>query len=163
MRPVAAAGTDEGYLEGVNITWADAERGRGPTGTCIRTRTTTISRNIATDPRLAPWRAEALKRGYASSIALPLLVESEAIGALTIYAVEPDAWIESALLDESDPYVHLADFPGYLEAQGQAGDAYARREAWSRMAIFNVARAGRFSSDRTVREYARDVWGVEPA
>jgi len=92
VRPLAQAGFDEGYLDKVKITWGDTERGRGPTGTCIRTRATSISRNIATDPRLAPWREEARKRGYGSSIALPLLVESESIGALTIYAGESDAF-----------------------------------------------------------------------
>ena len=92
VRTVAQAGFDAGYLENARITWADTERGRGPTGTCIRTRETATSWSIAGDPRLAPWRAEALKRGFASSIALPLLVEADAIGALTIYAAEPDAF-----------------------------------------------------------------------
>jgi starch phosphorylase len=73
------------------------------------------------------------------------------------------AWIKGTLFDEHDEFVHLADFPGYLEAQERVGAAYADPEAWSRCAIINVARIGRFSSDRTVREYARDVWGVEPA
>ena len=79
-------------MAGLNITWADTERGRGPTGTCIRTQETIIIKHMATDPRIAPWRAEALKRGYASSIAIPLLIDSEVFGALTIYAAEPDAF-----------------------------------------------------------------------
>ncbi len=49
-------------------------------------------RNMATDPRFAPWRAEALKRGYASSIGIPLVGDSIPFGALTIYASEPDAF-----------------------------------------------------------------------
>ncbi len=73
------------------------------------------------------------------------------------------AWVKDVLFDPDDGYVHLADFSGYLGAHERAGDAYAAPEAWTRMAILNVARVGRFSSDRTVREYARDVWGVEPA
>ncbi|HJX10819.1 MAG TPA: SpoIIE family protein phosphatase, partial [Candidatus Binatia bacterium] len=92
VRPVAQAGLDEGYLKTLNITWADSERGRGPTGTCIRTRLTTLARDIATDPRMLPWRAEALKRGYASSIAIPLLVDSGVFGALMIYAAEREAF-----------------------------------------------------------------------
>jgi starch phosphorylase len=71
------------------------------------------------------------------------------------------AWVKGTLFDEHDEYLHLADFSGYLDAHKRAGDAYANREAWSRSAILNVARIGRFSSDRTVREYARDVWNVE--
>jgi PAS domain S-box-containing protein len=90
--PVAHAGSEEGYLSKLNITWADTERGRGPTGTSIRTRQTVLARNIATDAGMAPWREDALKRGYGSSIAIPLLVDSDVFGALTIYAAEPDAF-----------------------------------------------------------------------
>lgn len=92
VRAIAQAGWEAGYVAALNVTWADSERGRGPTGTCIRTRKTTIVRHIATDPQMAPWRAEALKRGYASSLAIPLLINSEVYGALTIYAAEPDAF-----------------------------------------------------------------------
>ncbi len=73
VRPVAQKGFEEGYLDTVNITWADTERGRGPTGTAIRTRQPCIVRNIPGDPNFAPWRAAAVQRGYASSIALPLI------------------------------------------------------------------------------------------
>lgn len=92
VRPVAQAGFEEGYLKAVNVTWADTERGRGPTGTCIRTGRLSLIRNMATDPRFAPWREEARKRGYASSLAIPLLADSGVLGALTIYASEPDAF-----------------------------------------------------------------------
>jgi starch phosphorylase len=72
------------------------------------------------------------------------------------------AWIKGALFNEHDPYVHLADFSGYLDAHERAGEAYAAPKTWTRRATLNVARIGSFSSDRTVREYARDVWGVAP-
>ena len=72
--------------------WANTERGRGPTGTAARTRKVQISNNIATDARMLPWRADALKRGYASSIALPLVGEAGALGVLSIYAAEADAF-----------------------------------------------------------------------
>ena len=87
VRPVAQAGFEEGYLKTVNITWADTERGRGPTGTCIRTGRPSLVKDIATDPRFAPWRAEAQKRGYASSIGIPLTADSTTLGALTIYCL----------------------------------------------------------------------------
>jgi PAS domain S-box-containing protein len=90
--PLAQAGFEEGYLQTLNITWADTERGQGPTGTCIRTGRTTLAKDIATDPKMIPWRAEALKRGYASSVAIPLIVDSTAFGALMIYAADPDAF-----------------------------------------------------------------------
>jgi PAS domain S-box-containing protein len=92
IRPLAQAGFEEGYLNTLNITWADTERGWGPTGTCIRTGRPEIVKNIAGDPKMLPWRAEALKRGYASSIAIPLVVDSAVFGALSIYAGEPEAF-----------------------------------------------------------------------
>ena len=90
--PIAQAGFEEGYLKTLNITWADTERGQGPTGTCIRTGRTTLAKDIATDPKMTPWRAEALKRGYASSVAIPLLVDTNVFGALMIYAAEREAF-----------------------------------------------------------------------
>ena len=92
VKPVAQAGYEEGYLETLNITWADTERGRGPTGIAVRTGQPSIGRNLLTDPAFGPWRTEALKRGYASSISIPMITHGQTIGALTIYAVEPDAF-----------------------------------------------------------------------
>jgi sigma-B regulation protein RsbU (phosphoserine phosphatase) len=92
VTPLAYAGVEDGYLKTLGITWADAERGRGPTGTCIRTRETVVAKNIATDPSMIPCRAEALKRGYASSISIPLMFNSTVFGALIIYAAEPEAF-----------------------------------------------------------------------
>jgi starch phosphorylase len=57
--------------------------------------------------------------------------------------------------------MHLADFRSYLEADARLVDLYARPEDWARKAILNVAGSGRFSSDRTIREYATEIWGVE--
>ncbi|MBW1911305.1 MAG: response regulator, partial [Deltaproteobacteria bacterium] len=92
VRPVAQAGYEEGYLDMVNITWADTEQGRGPTGKVIRTGKPSILKNILTDPEYTPWRSEATKHGYESSIALPLIAEDLTLGALNIYAEEPDAF-----------------------------------------------------------------------
>jgi sigma-B regulation protein RsbU (phosphoserine phosphatase) len=92
VTPIAKAGHEDGYLKLANVSWADVERGRGPTGTCIRTGKIQIVKNFATDRRLAPWRAEALKRGYLSAIAIPLVVESKIFGALTIYSAEANAF-----------------------------------------------------------------------
>jgi PAS domain S-box-containing protein len=102
VRTVARAGLDDGYLDVAKISWANNERGRAPTGTAIRTRTVQINRDFASNPSMGPWRAEALKRGYGSSIALPLLEDQRAFGALTIYAQEPEAFgaEEARLLTE---------------------------------------------------------------
>jgi PAS domain S-box-containing protein len=103
--PTAQAGYEEGYLESLNITWDDTERGRGPTGTAIRTRKPSIAKDILNDPNFAPWRAEATKRGYASSIALPLITNDRALGTLNIYAEETDAFNE----EEVELLAQLAD------------------------------------------------------
>ena len=92
VRPVAQAGFEAGYLETANITWADTERGRGPTGTAIRTGQPVIARNILTDPVFAPWRQGALERGYAASATLPLKRDERVLGALMVYAAEPDTF-----------------------------------------------------------------------
>lgn len=92
VRPVAQSGFEEGYLETAGITWADTERGRGPTGRAIRTCEPVVARNILTDPEFEPWREAAIKRGYASSVALPLCRNKGVLGALNIYAAEADAF-----------------------------------------------------------------------
>jgi len=94
VRPVAQFGFEEGYLEGLRITWSDTERGRGPTGTVIRTSEPAMARDILTDPQFEPWRESALQRGYASSIALPLSSNGNVFGALNVYAEEPDTFDE---------------------------------------------------------------------
>ena len=75
---------------------------------------------------------------------------------------EPElfAWLGHLLLDDGDEHVHLADVSGYLDAHARAAEAFRDRDRWDRMAIQNVARSGRFSSDRSVGEYAREIWGL---
>jgi starch phosphorylase len=62
----------------------------------------------------------------------------------------------------ADTYFHLADFDSYLATQQQVSERYLDKKAWNKSAIENVARVGKFSSDRTIRQYASDIWGVEP-
>jgi GAF domain-containing protein len=97
IRPVAMAGYDEGYVETVKGTWADSERGRGPLGTAIRTGKPRWTKDIRRDANFAIWKGEALKRGYGSSIALPLRSDGEPFGAFSLYAAEPDAFNETTL------------------------------------------------------------------
>jgi PAS domain S-box-containing protein/putative nucleotidyltransferase with HDIG domain len=102
VRPVAQYGFEEGYLSSANITWADTERGQGPTGRAVRTGRIQVNQNVLTNPVMAPWRDSALNRGYESSIGLPLKGEIGTFGALTLYARHPDAFGERevALLKE---------------------------------------------------------------
>jgi len=70
--------------------------------------------------------------------------------------------IVHALLDHGDHYMHLADFADYTAKQEQASRDFRDPEAWSARALLNVARCAQFSSDRTIREYADDIWNIEP-
>jgi starch phosphorylase len=62
-----------------------------------------------------------------------------------------------------DDYMLLADYQAYVECQERVSQAYLNRANWTRMSILNTARAGRFSSDRSIRDYCRDIWHVSPA
>src|SRR5207249_3739192 len=81
----------------MRLTWADTDWGRGPTGTAIRSGQANVARSSLTDPDLAPWRERALEYGYASISSLPLSIEGEVVGALTICAAEVDAFDEREL------------------------------------------------------------------
>ncbi len=65
-------------------------------------------------------------------------------------------------LRHDDPYLVCADFDDYVATQRRVSETYRDPDTWSRMVVENIAHMGRFSSDRTIREYARDIWGVEP-
>jgi starch phosphorylase len=62
----------------------------------------------------------------------------------------------------SDPYMLMADFQSFLDCQNQVNHAYLDTEHWTRMSILNVARSGKFSSDRTIKEYCQDIWKIKP-
>jgi PAS domain S-box-containing protein len=123
--PVAYAGFEAGYLETLHLTWADNERGRGPTGTAVRTGQASLCRNMLTDPKFVPWRAEAVKRGYASSIGLPLKRDGPAFGALTIYSRRPDPFSD----DEVKLLFELANDLAYGISVIRQRDARAAAEA----------------------------------
>jgi len=92
VRPVAQAGFEDGYLETLQITWADTERGRGPMGRAIRSGHRYLARDILTDPNFSLWRTEALQRGYNSELVLPLITGNQVLGTLNIYSGKQDAF-----------------------------------------------------------------------
>ena len=98
VRPVAYAGFDKEYIDQLNITWADKPRGRGPTGTVIRTGKPYICRNMNLDPKFEPWREQATKRNYTASLVLPLSsFEGKTFGALNVYSKETDPFTEEEI------------------------------------------------------------------
>jgi PAS domain S-box-containing protein len=142
VRPAAQAGFEEGYLEKVDITWAETKRGRGPTGTAIRTGRPAVCKNILKDPKFVPWRGEAVRRGYGSSISLPISVGGKVIGALNIYATEPDAFDaeEVNLLEElaSDLSYGLAALRDRIERE-KAEEALVKSSNKIKMFAYSVS------------------------
>ena len=70
--------------------------------------------------------------------------------------------VHDSLLSGGDPYLVLADFRAYCDCQARVDAAYRDQAKWARMAILNTARLGKFSSDRTIREYAKEIWKLKP-
>jgi starch phosphorylase len=70
--------------------------------------------------------------------------------------------LRDVLLTKGDHYMHLADLASYLEADNRLLELYVRPDEWAQKAILNIAHSGKFSSDRTIREYASEIWNVAP-
>jgi len=102
VKPMASYAVKPGYVESIQVSWADLPEGRGPIGTALRSGKTQYTQDIVHDATMHPWRKKALAYGYRASIALPLFDGDRVLGALTIYAAEADAFNvdEIALLEE---------------------------------------------------------------
>ena len=70
--------------------------------------------------------------------------------------------LRNSLLDGGDPFLVLADYAAYVECQEKVNTAFQDSSGWAKRAILNTARMGKFSSDRTIQEYARDIWKLDP-
>jgi starch phosphorylase len=70
--------------------------------------------------------------------------------------------LRQAILDSGDPFFHMADFHPYIECQARVSENFKNTDDWSRKAVLNVARMSKFSSDRTIREYAEEIWKLRP-
>jgi PAS domain S-box-containing protein/putative nucleotidyltransferase with HDIG domain len=102
VEPVAWFGMDAPFIAGLNVTWADAPRGRGVSGTAIRRGTVVTINDYLTNPETAPWREFALRYKYNAVIGLPLRVDDAVIGVLAIHALESESFgeQEAVLLTE---------------------------------------------------------------
>lgn len=123
VKPVAYYGFDKGYIERMDITWDETERGQGPTGTAIRTGKISMCKNMLTDPAFKPWRKAAIESGYASSVVFPLKSEGRPFGAISIYSKESDPFSESEinLLSElADDLAYGISFIRLTESEREA-------------------------------------------
>ena len=112
VRPVARAGHEDGYLDAGFAVSATLPEGMGPTGIAMRTGARVTTTDIATDPRMAPWREAALARGFRSSAAVPLRRDGHVAGILSIYSAEAGFFTdeEQRLLTEiGDDLSHALD------------------------------------------------------
>ena len=137
VRPVAYSGFEEDYLKELNITWDDSERGHGPTGTAIRTGKICICENMLTDPKFSPWREEAIKRGYSSSIVLPLISDNIVIGALNIYSKDTNPFSE----EEKDLLKELTDDISYGITSLKLRMTHEEAEKALRESMINIERS----------------------
>jgi starch phosphorylase len=81
---------------------------------------------------------------------------------LSRYEPQVFAALHDTLLAHGDYYMHLADLKSYLEADQRLLELYSDQGNWARKAILNIASSGKFSSDRTIQEYANEIWRAEP-
>ncbi len=139
VKPVASYGFDSGYIEHMDITWDDSERGRGPTGTAIKTGKPSLCLNMQTDPAFAPWKEEAIKRGYASSLVLPLITDGKTYGAMSIYSRQPDGFSENDVILLSDLANDLAHGVSHLRlAESEKAAVNAIKESEERFKLITT-------------------------
>jgi len=168
VRPVAWAGTDEAYLTAAGISWSeDTERGRGPTGTAIRSGKTCCNQDFATDARVAPWRDLLLQRGLRSALALPLKDEHGGVfGTLTIHSERRNAFTPEEIHMLEELAGDLAF--GIVTLRSRAARQRAEQElALLGFALDNVREAALLSDEqgllRYVNEHACRVLGYPRA
>ncbi len=166
VRPVAWAGDDAGYVGVVKISWADTSLGRGPLGTAIRSGRPAVGRSFLDDPELAPWREEAIQRGFASVVGLPLRADGAVIGALGIYAPTPDAFSP----EDVELLASLADDLSYgitMHRVRAAAEVGLRRSERNLADAQRIAHIGSWEWDLATGEALRSeethrIFGIEP-
>lgn len=149
VAPIARAGSGADDLDTLDVRWDDSERGRGPTGTAIRTGEPAVYRDMENDPRFRPWRDQYTRHNIKSIISLPLRDAAGVFGALTLYAADPLAFDE----EEVALLVELADDISYGVVALRNGTALRAAERRSREyatrleALWKVVNNPRLSGD----------------
>ena len=118
--------------------------------------------NGAIEPRSgrSPGVGVQLRPRYEQNPAVRRIIDASDSGLFCPQEPGLFRWISRFILDHGDVHFHPADLPAYIETQDRVGGGFRDPAGWVSKAILNVARIGRFSSDRTVREYARDIWKI---
>ncbi len=142
-----------GTLDGANIEIRDAV---GEENIFIFGHTVAEVAELRGSGRYDPWEL------YRADAELAGVIDALADGTFAGPDAGPLREIWSALMEHGDRFMHLADFRPYLEAQARAAALFTEPRAWAAKAIRNVAAMGSFSSDRAIREYAREIWGLVP-
>ncbi len=124
ISPVAEAGFDDHYLSTLNLSWKDTVHGQGPTGRAIRSGMPVACQHIDSDPDFAPWREQARRHGFKSSIAFPLRVDGSVVGALNLYSAQPEAFDDSEIALLDDLANELAT--GLARLRAQVSQAHSR-------------------------------------
>jgi starch phosphorylase len=116
-----------------------------------------------TAEEVARWKAGGYvpRRIYEENAALREAIDMIASGYFSNGDRELFRPVVESLLGR-DEYMLLADYQSYVDCQQPVRETYRDQKNWTRMSILNSARVGRFSSDRSIREYCRDIWGVQP-
>lgn len=122
--PVAQYGHDDGYVEKLDLVWADSAQGRDPVGAAVDTHRPCVVREDTTDPAFAPWLHAAAASGYRSSIALPLRTNGTILGTLALYSAESDAFAE----DEVEVLSEIAQDLGFGIGVMRLRSEHARAE-----------------------------------
>lgn len=92
VRPVVYAGDENGYLSSIELTWSQVKMNKDPAGTAIQTGEVSIEKNLAKKNGFVPWKAEASKRGFLSSVAFPLIRDDQTLGAVNIFSGDPEGF-----------------------------------------------------------------------
>jgi len=141
IEPFSECGFIEGYLDRNTVSVENSDGGSGPTGTAYREGRYTISNDLATDPRMAPWKEDALERGYRSIASFPYAMGTKYSGTLTLYAAEPGFFDDQILrlLDEMTGDITFALKSLEDEEQREIAEEDLRRNEEKYRNIFDIA------------------------
>jgi starch phosphorylase len=92
--------------------------------------------------------------------AINAVIESIADGSFSGGDRELFKPLVDSLMDRHDPYLLLLDFESYIACQDQVNEAFLDAKTWTKKSILNVARMGKFSTDRTIKQYSEEIWGI---